>query len=336
MLIGTEMKTENISFAQQSTIVYLTLSFLIILLLFSLIFNTISVIVFSSKKLRQVGCDLYLLCLTIVSKIGLILLFLRFIYTMMVRMYVVDNDLLVRIGCISLEYLLRLVPSLFDWLTVCISIERAYTVIKDVRFTKVTATKTLKISRWVMLIVLLLNILTTLHRPFHLKLVDEPSFGHETEGHPWCVLDFGKTAWNTYEKVINLFHLIIPFIINVSSMVFFISHKTKFEMTSVIRKNKSSMYTIIKEQLLKYKPLLVGTTVITVTEIPRFILTFTLACIDYKWKRYVYLIGYLISFLPLAGVTFIYVIPSPKYRKQFRVVVRKAYCIVPFKKFRKQ
>ena len=55
----------------------------------------------------------------------------------MVRMYVVDNDLLVRIGCISLEYLLRLVPSLFDWLTVCTSVERAYTLIKDVHFTKV-------------------------------------------------------------------------------------------------------------------------------------------------------------------------------------------------------
>ena len=65
MLIGTEMKTENISFNQQSTIVYLKLIFLIILLLFSLIFNTISMIVFSSKKLRQVGCDLYLLYSTI-------------------------------------------------------------------------------------------------------------------------------------------------------------------------------------------------------------------------------------------------------------------------------
>ena len=332
MLIGTEMKTENISFNQQSVIVHLTLIFLIILLLFSLIFNTISAIVFSSKKLRQVGCDLYLLCLTIVSKIGLILLFLRFIYTMMVRMYVVDNDLLVRIGCISLEYLLRLVPSLFDWLTVCISVERAYTLSKDIRFTKVFATKTLKISRLVILIVFLVNILTTLHRPFHLRLVDEPSFGHETQGHPWCVLDFDKTSWNTYEKVINLCHLLIPLILNILSIIIFLSYKVNFELKLDIRENKANVYGVIKEQLLKYKALLISTTTIIILEIPRIVLTLTLACIDHPWQRYVYLIGYLISFLPLAGIVLIYVVPSPKYRKQFKIVVTRIFRISLCKK----
>ena len=58
-------------------------------------------------------------------------------------------------------------------------------------------------------------------------------------------------------------------------------------------------------------------------EIPRLILTFTLACIDKTWQRYVYLI----SFLPLTGVVFIYVLPSPKYRKQFQIIGRKICCL---------
>ena len=154
MLIGIEMKTGNISFNQQSFIIHLTLMILILILIISFIFNIISIIIFSNKKLRQVGCDLYLLYLTIISQIGLILLFLRFIYMIIIQMYIIENLLFIKISCISLEYLLRLIPSLFDWLTVCISIERAYTVIKDVQFTKVIALKTLKLSRWIILIVI--------------------------------------------------------------------------------------------------------------------------------------------------------------------------------------
>jgi hypothetical protein len=331
MLIGIEMKTGETSFNQQSTIIHLTLMFLLIILLISLIFNTLSIFVFSNKELRQVGCDLYLLYLTIVSQIGLILLFLRFIYMIIIQMYVVDNLLFIQISCISLEYSLRLIPSLFDWLTVCISIERAYTVFKDVQFTKLIALKTLKYSRWIILIVFLLNILTTLHRPFYLVLVDELTLNDEPAGHPCCVLDLASTSWNIYEKIINICHLIIPFILNLLSMIGFISHKTKFELKSGIRKNKDTRIFIIKEQLLKYKPLTISPIVILILEIPRFVLTFILACIDHPWQRYVYLTGYFISFLPLTGVLFIYILPSPKYKNELQKVVKKTFRISLFK-----
>jgi hypothetical protein len=331
MLIGIEMKTGNTSFNQQSTTIHLTLMFLILIILIGLIFNTISIVVFSNKKLRQVGCDLYLLYLTIVSQTGLILLFLRFIYMIIIQMYVVDNLLFIQISCISLEYLLRLIPSLFDWLTVCISIERAYTVIKDVQFTKVIALKTLKFSRWITLIVFLLNILTTLHRPFYLVLVDELTLNDEPAGHPWCILDLATTRWNIYEKIINICHLIIPFILNLLSVTGFILHKTNFELTSATRKNKDTRYVIMKEQLLKYKPLIISPLVILILEIPRFVFTFTLACIEHPWQRYVHLASYLISFLPLTGVLFIYILPSPKYKKQLQAFVKKRFRISLFK-----
>ena len=320
MLIGLEIQSDKTSLGQQSTAVHLILIVLIIILSFSLIFNTIGIVVFSTKKVRQVGCDLYLLHLAIVAEIGVVLLFLRFLYMLLVRIYVVDNLLLIRVSCISLEYLLRLATSLFDWLTVCISMERAYTVIKDVHFTRIVAAKTLKISRWIIVFVVLMNILTTLHRPFYLTLADEPGFDDEPQGHPWCVLDFGKTSWSVYEKVINIGHLIIPFILNLLSIITFIWQRIHFELTSTTRKNKASRFAIIKEQLLKYKSILIGTMTVIVLEIPRFILTFTLACIDQTWQKYIYLFGYLVSFLPLAGLVFIYVMPSPKYKRQFKII----------------
>jgi len=331
MLIGIEMKTGNTSFSQQSMVIYLTLIFLLLFLLISLIFNAISIMIFSNKELRQVGCDLYFLYITIVSEIGLILLFLRFIYMIIIQMYIIDNILFVKISCISLEYLIRLIPSLFDWLTVCISIERAYTVIKDVQFTKFIALKTLKLSRWIILLVFLLNMLTTFHRPFHLKLVDEITLNDEPQGHPSCVLDLAGTSWIIYEKVINICHLIIPFILNLLSIIAFISYRTKFELTTATRKNKDTRFFIVKEQLLKYKSLIVSPVVILIMEIPRFIFTFILACIEYPWQRYVHLVGFFISFLPLTGVLFIYILPSPKYKKQLQIIIKKRFHLSLFK-----
>jgi hypothetical protein len=246
-------------------------------------------------------------------------------------MYTIENLLFIRISCISLEYLIRVIPSLFDWLTVCISIERAYTVIKDVHFTKIIASKTLKLSRWIILMVVILNILTTLHRPFYLRLFDEPTMNDEPRGHPWCVLNLSSTSWNIYEKFINVFHLVIPFVLNLLSMIGFIVHKTNVEFKLVTKVNSDSRFVIIKKQLLKYKPIIISPTIILILEIPRFVLTFTLACIDHAWQRYAYLIGYLISFLPLTGVLFIYILPSPKYREELKTIVKKRFRIPLFK-----
>ena len=323
MLIGIDMKTGNSSFNEQPTLVHLTLAFLLFLLFINVIFNTPSIFVFSKKKFRQVGCDLYLFYLTVVSGIGLILLFLRFFYMLIIQMYLIENILFLRIGCKSLEYLIRLIPSVFDWLTVCISIERVYTVIKDVQFTKIVALKTSKIARWIIFGVFLINILTTLHRPFYLKLVDEITVNDEPRGHPWCVLDFGSTSWDIYEKVINICHLILPFILNLLAVLSFIVSRVNFELTSTIRKNKSSRFTIIIEQIFKYKSLIISPIVILTLQIPRFVFTFTLACIKYPWQRYAHLISYFISFLPLTAILFIYIIPSPKYKQQLQVFVKK-------------
>ncbi len=242
-------------------------------------------------------------------------------------MYTIDNILFIQIGCILLEYLTRLIPSLFDWLSARISIERAYTVIKDVQFTRAIALKTLKFSRWIILIVFLLNILSTLHRPFYLILVGGVDLNNEPQGHPRCVLDLSSTSWIIYEKVINICHLTIPFIFNLLSSIVFILHRTNFEVRSQTRKTRDTRIDIAKEQLLKYKPLVISPIVILIFAIPRFMFTFILACIEYPWQRYVHLIAYLISFLPLTSILFIYILPSPKYKKQLQTFIKKTFRI---------
>jgi hypothetical protein len=119
--------------------------------------------------------------------------------------------------------------------------------------------------------------------------------------------------------------LVLPLILNLLSIILFLLRKIKSELTTTLREAKSSKFVILKEQLLKYKPVLIGTMIIIILEIPRFVLTFALACIEQTWQRYVYLTGYLISFLPLTGILFIYVIPSPKYKEQLRKIMKKIF-----------
>ena len=323
MLIGKEMKRGETSFAQQPTVIHLTLLALIVILVFSFIFNIISIIILSKKKLRQVGCDLYLLTLAIFSQIGLIFLLLRFIYMIISQMYIIDDQSFLEISCILLEYLVRLFPSIFDWLTVCISMERTYMIIKDVHFTQIIGLKTLKLSRWIILIVVSMNVLTTLHRPFHLILTDEIIYTGQPQGHPWCVLHFQSTLWNNYEKVINICHLVIPLIFNISSVMFFLLRRTQVELTSTVRKDKRTRQSVLIEQILKYKPLLISTIMIILLQIPRFVLTFTLSCFKHRWQRYVHLFGYLLSFLPLSAILFIYILPSPKHYQEFKAVCKR-------------
>jgi hypothetical protein len=120
-------------------------------------------------------------------------------------------------------------------------------------------------------------------------LFDQLTLNDEPQSHPLCVLDFGSSSWNIYEKCINIFHFVMPFVLNLISIIGFILHKTKFEFTSTTKWNTDGRFIVIKKQLLKYKSLIISPAVILILEIPRFVLTFTLACIDHAWNRYYFI-----------------------------------------------
>ena len=167
-----------------------------------------------------------------------------------------------------------------------------------------------------------------MHRPFYLILIDDDAatLNNRKPGHPWCVLDFRLTPWNTYEKCINIIHLAVPLVLNLLSILLFLLRRIKSELRTTLRKNKSSKFLILKELLSKYQHLLIGTGIIIILEIPRFVFTFALSCIEHTWQRYAYLTAYLMSFLPLTGILFIYIIPSPKYREQLRTIMKRKLC----------
>ncbi|CAF1031787.1 unnamed protein product [Didymodactylos carnosus] len=326
ILVGAEMITGRASLEQQPIFIKVALGVLILILIVGLVCNTCSIIIFCDTELRQIGCGIYLLYLSIVSQAGLIIFGLRFTYMLLTQMYVFESLLLLKVSCVFLEYFVRLIPSIFDWLTVCVACERAYTVMKGINFTKNLSLKTVRIAHSLIPVVFLVNILSSLHRPFNLNLVDEPTIAANIQGHPWCLLNFNLKWLNSYEIFMNLFHLILPFSINLASTILFLLYIIKKELLSSINKTKNKLKsTIIKEQLLKYKPIIISPLLIILSELPRLILTFVLACIEYKWQIYLYFFGYLASLLPLTATLFIYVLPSPNYKKKFNSFLRSRF-----------
>ncbi len=115
-------------------------------------------------------------------------------------------------------------------------------------------------------------------------------------------------------------------LLNIISIFVFIFYRTKFELTATVRQPNISKSTAIRQQVLKYKSIIISTITIIVLEIPRFIIIFTLACIEYDWQRYLHLTGYLLSLVPFITILFIYIVPSPKYKKQLKVLLKKIVC----------
>ena len=316
ILVGKDIRPGIRSFGEQPLV--------ILVVLISLVSNLISFFILSDKKLQQAGCDLYLLVAVVISELGIVALFLRYLYMIIIQMYVIENFVFMKIACLLLEYLIRVIPSLFDWLVACISTERTYMIMKDIHSTKILASRVQKLARWAVLLVISLNILSTLHRPFFLTLVGEPILRGGLLRHPWCILRSNSNSWNIYERFINIFHLIVPFVLNMISITYFIFHRAKMELISSVRNQKQKFTLVIQQQISKYKTILISPLLVTVVEIPRLVLTFTNGCAQEEWHQTAYLVGYLASYLPLTAVLFIYILPSPKYRTQFRKILRES------------
>ncbi|CAF1091116.1 unnamed protein product [Didymodactylos carnosus] len=131
----------------------------VVLTISSFIANLISITTFCQPKPREVGCGLYLLTLSIISQLDIFIFGLRFISLLL--------NQFTFISCILLEFLLPVIPSIFDWLTALIAIERAITVIKEANFNK---KKSYELAKYIIICIFITIPLSSLHKPFHCNL----------------------------------------------------------------------------------------------------------------------------------------------------------------------
>jgi hypothetical protein len=302
-LLGNSI-VENVAFSDMPIIIKIVVVIVVLMTLFGLIGNSMCFLVFLHKNTHETGCGYYLLCLSIINQIGLFILSIKLIFSILMP----SSSLIM---CIALEYSLKYFPHVSDWFTAVIAIERAITVVKGTSFNK---KRSIRITKFVIITLLLIVAASLIHIIFIYEMVVNP-FNLNSSS---CIKTMNSKIAKIYEPTINIIQLIFPILIHiVSTLTFLINitrRKTLCLMHSVSDK-KRIFHQIFKEQLIMYKPFVLGPLFIICLSLPRLIVSFAFACVKHSWQQYLYLAGYLISFIPLTGTIFIFVLPSPIYRK---------------------
>jgi len=136
--------------------------------------GTLFTMTFQSKKLRDVGCELYLFALSIFSLISTIIFTLKFCLFILSQISWITNRNVLLINCISVDFILKLFPPIGDWLGACVAIERLCVVTKGVGF---NIQKSQQAVRWIIVGIVLFTISSLVYDPIHRQLIDDRGEG---------------------------------------------------------------------------------------------------------------------------------------------------------------
>ena len=271
-----------------------------------LLTNSFALLVFIKKKTRDVGCGLYLLALNVVAQVGLLVF--------AAKLLILLHGSQTLVSCIIVEHLLKILPSIFDWLTACIAVERMVIVSKGASFNK---TLSQCIAKIIVPTVIVSIFLSAFHGLFYRRLVSDPRFQNQI----WCIMKL--PPWlNQYETVNNIFHLVTPFLINFFATMVLIRNLVKRKSASSLTSATDTYGSILSKQLHIYKSFIISPLIILVLELPRLVLAFAFACMTKPWQNRIYLASYIVSCIPYTTALFIYVWPSTTYKTELRASVK--------------
>jgi hypothetical protein len=98
-----------------------------------------------------------------------------------------------------MEFILRSLPTVGDWLGACVAIERMFVVTQGVSFNK---NKSKQIAPRMIVSVIVYTILCVIHDPIHRPLVDD-----EEEKRTWCVARYSSRL-QIFDSIFSQFYFI--------------------------------------------------------------------------------------------------------------------------------
>ncbi|CAF1016920.1 unnamed protein product [Adineta steineri] len=309
----------NVILKQQPLLVKMSVALTMIIFFMGLISSILSLLTFQNANLRKVGCGIYLLASSITSLLTISMFTINFWFILLTQMNSSINLSIRRIGCISIEPLLKLFLYFDTWLNACVAIERAIHVYQGVHFNK---QKSKRLARWIIFILPFCITATIIHEPLHRNVFEYKvkGDGYETikEIHRWCVIQYSR-AVQDYNTAILFVHLIGPFIANLFSASFIIFGTAR--QRSLAQTNQNYI-THIREQLREHKQLVISPAILLILSIPRLIISLLSGCVKVSDKPWLYLCAYFISFTPSILVFVVFVVPSELYRKTLKETLR--------------
>ncbi|CAF0779033.1 unnamed protein product [Didymodactylos carnosus] len=301
----------NTPLKHQPSYIKLSLILLTLLLTVGLISNSLSILTFSLKsKTRDVGCGFYLLFSSLFGLLTLLFILIKFIYLLTLS----SNHL----GCTLIEYFLKSLPTISDWLNACVAVDRYTTILYKLKFNKKLS---IKCSKYMVSLVICLVLITLVHEPIYRQIKIDTY-----DQRSWCVLNINKQQqWLIrYNSTINILHFILPLIINILSAILIILHALRSKLSST---------TLSRTQvLIKHRHILIGPCALIILTLPRLILNFVLVCTKLDRRPLPNLIAYFISYLPSISILFGFILPSPTYSQEFFDLINKWFIPTYFRR----
>ena len=312
-ILGSHIQP-NRSLSHQSQIIHITLFIIILLILIGFLNFILSFIAFQRKETRQVGCGYYLLVTTMTTLFISIMLLFKFSILLVAQMNLIRNRTFLLIQCVSFDYLLQVFVNMNRWLNACIAIERALNIIQGTNFNK---KKSKKIAKYLITFVIIMILMSTIYDPIHRRLVDDDS--NDEYKRIWCIVSYNSMKLQSFNKFMQMFHFFISFLTNIISSLIIIILSTN--RRRIIQKDQR-YFEILKEQIEQHRHLLIAPFVLIVLSLPRLLISLIAGCITSNRHPWLYLLGYLISFLPAMLTFIIFVLPSEFYQEQFQKAVK--------------
>jgi len=325
----------NISFLKQSALIQTTAGLTMIMFVIGFINGIFSVITFSNKELRKVGCGIYLLASSITSLLTITMFTMKFWFVVLIQLHSTVRSSILRTDCAFIGPVLKLCLYLDGWLNACVAIERTVTVSKGVNFDK---KKSRHAARWIILILPIFIMVTIVNEPIHHELFEhttqkynpinisnnlvmnipmenDTTVEYENEYNVLCVIRYSRSV-QTYNTITLFIHLVIPFLVNLFSALFIIFGTARRRSTAKTNKKSFKEHTI--NQMREHKQLLISPFILLLLATPRLIMSLVSGCVDPSENPWLYLSGYLVSFTPPMLIFTVFVLPSELYRKTFK------------------
>ncbi len=162
------------------------------------------------------------------------------------------------------------------------------------------------------LIVLLLTMMTYIPDPIHRRLIDD---NENDEERIWCIITY-SSHFQIFNSIINIVHFFLPLIINFMSPIIII--KVQIKQRFIVQPDQIYRR-VFYEQCQRHSHLLIASVVLVILSIPRLIISFISTCLkSNNQNSWLFLFGYLISFIPLVLHFILFVLPSKLFKEEFQ------------------
>lgn len=298
----------NTSFDRQTNLIKISTVLVLIIFSLGLIGSILSIMTFVKKESQTIGCGLYLLATSIVSLLLMMMLVVKFTFLLLSQIGIIKECWILQSNCRSMDFLLRILFNIGDWLNICVSLERVVMLIQSTNFSK---TKSKKTAKRMIFIVTLVTILTALQDPLHRELIDDD------DNRTWCIVRYTSKI-QLFNSIMLMFHFLVPFSLNIllAFLIIFLAARQRAIMAENYRVH-------LRKQFHEHKHMIISAFSLVLLASPRLIISFQVSCMNTTRDPWLSLTGYFISFIPSMLIFVVFILPSSLYKKTFLNILKK-------------